>query len=192
MKVLTAKYWMLEFIILWQLFLLDFNYHFKTLRYRKRLWNKSWFYENPHICHYRLSEVLHLLHIWVMRAIYGGHPWDINIPERIRCLYVGRTPSAISFNFTYLYYLSLFHLFFIYICLHVLLIADVNSLCSAGFKTLTNLIYLWLSRYYLKPDIICSCEIKGNRANADYWTPVVYFYGINRIKCRWSSLNPQL
>ena len=38
----------------------------------------------------------------------------------------------------------------------------------------------------------CSCEIKGFRANADFWTPVVYFYGINRIEIRWLSLNPQL
>ena len=35
-------------------------------------------------------------------------------------------------------------------------------------------------------------EIKENRANADFWTPVAYFYGINRIGFRWSSLNPEL
>ena len=38
----------------------------------------------------------------------------------------------------------------------------------------------------------CSCKIKGFWAYADVWTPVVYFYGINRIEIRWFSLNLQL
>ena len=40
---------------------------------------------------------------------------------------------------------------------------------------------LFFLHRFVYESLYCSSEIKGNRANADFWTPVAYFYGINRI-----------
>ena len=75
---------------------------------------------------------------------------------------------------------------------HHLITSLFTSVWPAENSKRQNLESSWEGGYSIRISFLAAARLKGFEHIADVWTPIVYFYGINRIEIWWLSLNLQL